>query len=377
MSNTGGNLNMLAKPLELRPTGTSNQGQAVPADQATTGLRYIGSKARVAHSIADKIRKHATGHDMFVDAFAGTGSVAKSMLPHFSAVHINDTLQAAAVLATSDLLSRQHVDFSRLGGYEAAIEALNQVDALPRPGFIESEYSPGRQQAGNRMYFTARNAARIDGIRTTIEDWTNDGTISITEKLLLLGDLLCATNAVANTAGTYGCYLSEWHANALQDMRLSPRKLANNVRRIRVSSLPAEEVDYSRQSIAYFDPPYTKRQYAAYYHILETIVMGDSPPVSGVTGLRPWQELASDFCYKRRASSAFHGLLDQCESNHIFISYSNEGHLDIEDLTEIAGAYGTVSDMIIGKISRYAPNSTARAREGQVAEHLLHVERRR
>ena len=31
----------------------------------------------------------------------------------------------------------------------------------------------------------------------------------------------------------------------------------------------------------YADPPYTKRQYAAYYHILETIAAGDRPLISG------------------------------------------------------------------------------------------------
>ena len=48
-------------------------------------------------------------------------------------------------------------------------------------------------------------------------------------------------------------------------------------------------------------PADTKRQYAAYYHILETIAHGDEPVVEGITGLRPWKSKASDFCYKRRA----------------------------------------------------------------------------
>ena len=34
------------------------------------------------------------------------------------------------------------------------------------------------------------------------------------------------------------------------------------------------DVQYEDGDVAYFDPPYTKRQYAAYYHILETIAAG-------------------------------------------------------------------------------------------------------
>ena len=37
----------------------------------------------------------------------------------------------------------------------------------------------------------------------------------------------------------------------------------------------------------YLDPPYTKRQYAAYYHILEAISLGDEPIVEGICGIRP------------------------------------------------------------------------------------------
>ena len=112
--------------------------------------------------------------------------------------------------------------------------------------------------------------------------------------------------------------------------------------------------------VAYFDPPYTKRQYAAYYHLLETIAVGDSPDVVGVTGLRPWQSLASDFCYKTKALKAISTLVAATPARRILLSYSSEGHVTLDALREALSAHGEVKVHDLGAIGRYRPNSVAR-----------------
>ena len=61
-----------------------------------------------------------------------------------------------------------------------------------------------------RKYFTEENAARLDGmrgwVRTMVEAGRNYGKV---EEELLLADLLEAASSVANTAGTFGCFLSQ------------------------------------------------------------------------------------------------------------------------------------------------------------------------
>src|SRR5204862_345479 len=78
---------------------------------------------------------------------------------------------------------------------------------------------------------------------------------------------------------------------------------------------------------------YTKRQYAAYYHINETLAHGDEPQVTGKTGLRPWQDRASDYCYKVRALRALTDLITNTPARRILLSYSAEGHVALDDLT--------------------------------------------
>ena len=53
----------------------------------------------------------------------------------------------------------------------------------------------------------------------------------------------------------------------------------------------------------------TKTTYSSYYHLLETITLGDRPQVEGVSGLRPWRDKASPYCYKAHALKALRGLI--------------------------------------------------------------------
>ena len=48
------------------------------------------------------------------------------------------------------------------------------------------------------------------------------------------------------------------------------------------------------------DPPYIKRQYAANYHILETIARGDYPVAQGKSGLRDWWDQHSKFVQRQK-----------------------------------------------------------------------------
>ena len=38
--------------------------------------------------------------------------------------------------------------------------------------------------------------------------------------------------------------------------------------------------------VLYLDPPYNDREYSAYYHLPETLVLWDSPEIHGKSGIR-------------------------------------------------------------------------------------------
>ena len=61
----------------------------------------------------------------------------------------------------------------------------------------------------------------------------------------------------------------------------------------------AEEVAHKITcDLCYIDPPYMKRQYAANYHLLETLAREDEPEAIGVSGLRPWRGSVLEFLHK-------------------------------------------------------------------------------
>ncbi|MCY4091473.1 MAG: DNA adenine methylase [Caldilineaceae bacterium] len=322
------------------------------------GIRYLGSKARVIDAIAQLIGKPVAKAERFIDAFSGTGVVASAAADLGWNVHINDHMRCARLLSTARMLAKSDVPFSEFGGYSGAIDRLNKAE--PASGFLWREYSPASSKRAPRprQYFTEKNAAQMDGVRDLIREWRTARTITIKEEGLLLADLLEAASAIANTAGTFGCFLSGWSSTALRPFRLRARSLRAKPVLFTEGELDVFSVSADLKDTVYLDPPYTKRQYAAYYHVLETLAHGDEPKVSGVTGLRPWRDKASLFCYKRHALPSMLKLIRGIRANRVLISYSTEGHIDLEELTRGLREYGTVETHQISKIPRYQPTGS-------------------
>jgi adenine-specific DNA-methyltransferase len=336
-------------------------------------FRYIGSKFRLIDQIREYIGQPLAG-SFFVDAFCGTGVVAEAAAELGWNVRINDSLHSAVISAGARLISTEQAAFKKLGGYEKAIAKLNAVS--PKYGFVWREYSPASiDMCGlERRYFTQENAARIDAMRALISEWANGDTINKAEERLLIADLFAALNRVANIAGTFGCFLSKWTSQS-QD------RIAMRCRQLKVSSVHVEasvgdvfKVCNGVEDLVYLDPPYTKRQYASYYHILETVALGDEPDVEGVAGLRPWKHLASDFCYKTRALKTLSRLVSSLKAQKILLSYSSEGHICVQDIKAELSKVGKSTMHPLGAIGRYRPNKVASFTASDVNEFLVVVE---
>lgn len=338
-------------------------------------VRYIGSKTRIVDQIVAILGSPKAG-GRFVDVFSGTGAVSRGAAMAGWAVYANDYLRSSAHLTLAQLIERKDASLAELGGYEAAIKLLNACKE--RPGFIYREYSPsGMSVSGHvRNYFTKENAARIDSIRRKIATWKKKGAISNNEEALLIADLLGAANAVANIAGTYGCFLRRFAPNAIRPLELKVRPLLDAGKsEFEVTAMDAFSLTARSEDVLYLDPPYTKRQYPAYYHVLETIAAGDEPIVGGVTGLRPWKDRSSPFCFKRKAPDAFRKILSRLPTNRALVSYSSDGHISLDDLVKVLGEFGRVKVCEVGTIGRYAPNARARKNSTSVIEYVLELSR--
>ena len=321
-------------------------------------FRFIGNKSRLLRPLVEAVRERvAPGpRTRVADLFTGTASVAVALADEGYTVVANDLLLSCATHARAQLLPPGPPPFGDIGpqrrglfpvgaGYHATLAVLNALP--PVSGFFVREYSPGGEPANGvppRHYFSAENAAKIDAVRAQVRSWKQDGRLSSVEHALLLHDLMLAANQVANTAGTYGHFLSHTTASSEQALELRPSRFSRGGAEHTVLNGNAEAVASEVSAdLVYLDPPYTKRQYAAYYHVLETIAHEDEPDLVGKSGLRPWRDRASDFCYKSRAADAFARLLDQIDAPHVLLSYSEDGHVPHEQILDLLAERGTVS----------------------------------
>ncbi|QOV78463.1 DNA adenine methylase [Enterobacter asburiae] len=336
-------------------------------------FRYLGNKTRLADWIVGEIAQILPAGSSVADPMCGTASVSLALARANYSVTAADTLTFPVIHAKVRLLAKQEPAFSSFGGYSQMLEWMRSIE--PVEGYFFREFGEsGRPENGRapRLYFSAENAAHIDGVRAGIRNVVKSGDISEIEHSLMLHHLILATNKIANISGTYGYFLRKMSRSALQPITFERIEFENTPGCHRVIQGAIEDnASLLKVDAVYLDPPYTKRQYAGNYHILETIAREDEPTAIGDGGLRPWQEQASDFCYRRNAIMAFRKTLDQLDVPHIFISYSQDGQVGEDELLSLLREYGKVALHEL-PYTRYRSNN--RVKDGSVLERLYHIE---
>ena len=125
--------------------------------------------------------------------------------------------------------------------------------------------------------------------------------------------------------------------------------------------------------LCYIDPPYMKRQYAANYHILETIARGDFPDAIGKSGLRDWWDQHSKLCTKTRGIQSFEKIIGEMQCDKILISYSEDGLFKLDELEECFCKFGNV-EVIKIDYNRFRSNNSKLPKN--LKEYLISIERR-
>lgn len=335
-------------------------------------FRYIGNKMKLADWIISEISQHAATGARVADPMCGTASISLALAKAGYAVTASDALTFPVIHARRRLLIQDVPPFHAFGGYADALAYLNNLE--PVEGYFFQEFSDAGQPANgrtSRKYFTAGNAAKIDAIRTALRRLSSRGNVTSEEHQLLLHDLILSVNEVANISGTYGYFHRTFTQSSLKALRLTASSFTRTRSDHKVMQGNVEELATSLNcDIVYLDPPYTKRQYAGNYHILETLAREDEPEAQGDGGLRPWAQQSSAFCYRRTAARAFTETLSALEADHVFISYSEDGQVPPSDMLDLLRSFGSV-DVAERSYSRY--RSSSRVQQGPVTELLFHV----
>ena len=357
------------------------------------GFRYIGSKSNLIQVLLARISEIVPPASRVTDLMAGTGAVSAALRKAGYRVTAVDVMTYSYHHCIVALMFTGYPKFVKLASfakkgkvgkemllpttrYEEILNAL--VNLPPTKGYFFKEFSLGGSPANGqrpRNYFSPENAMAIDSIRYKVSQFHDSGEINNLEYSLLLHDLIMAANDVANIAGTYGHYLSVLRGRAKARIQLKPTALIirNDANSHKVMQGYAENLSSKIEcDVCYIDPPYMKRQYAANYHVLETLARGDEPVAVGVSGLRPWRDQYSNFCTKTKIRGSFSSIFENMKTDKFLISYSEDGLLKIHDMVTFFENYGKVE---INKFHNLRFKSNDSKLDKKLTEYLIFIRR--
>lgn len=304
-------------------------------------MRYIGGKSLQIDNINSIINSETDSVSSIIDLFAGSGVVSQNFKAQGYRTISNDSLFFSYVIQRCSIALNMKPQFSKLG-ISDPITYLNELgfedtDFSKSECFVYNNYSP--TGSCERMYFQPDNALKIDLIRLTIQKWYDQGLVNEDEYYYLLAVLINAVPYVSNIAGVYAAYLKYWDDRTFKPLTLAEPVITNNRKKNMCFNVDYKELLSKKCDLLYADPPYNSREYLPNYHILETIARYDYPKISGVTGMRKYDNQKSVFCKKNTVADAFKILIRDCKCKYILISYNNEGLLSTSELSDICAQY--------------------------------------
>jgi len=323
-------------------------------------FRFLGSKRRLIPKLDLVLRSNGIKNCSFGDFFAGSTAVSQYAKSAGFTVKATDILRASYILLRAFIqvnrvprffgLQNQIGKLSNGTCYERVLEYLENLPG--EEGFIYNNYCPSGRFSESRFFFSDANGKKIDAIREKLADWHYNGKISDLEHDFLLASLLISASQCANTAGSFYAYLRKPDKRIDKQLKLPRLEVVQTILPHEVANMKAEEaVDIFKVDVMYLDPPYNKQQYAAHYHLLETIAWGDCPKLYGKNGIRPYAEKRSAFCSVQTAAKALSVILQKTRARHIILSYGMDGILGEEEIIRMLSSFGEV------KIYEFSINS--------------------
>lgn len=297
-------------------------------------MNYIGSKYSLLDFLLETIYD-ITGykkgeHFVFGDLFSGTGVVGAKFKENGCTVISNDTQHYSYVLAKHYIENNSPIDCTMLN-------SLNNINGID--GFVYNNYCAG--SGSGRNYFTDYNGRKCDAIRQKIEELYKKKTIDDNQYYYFLASLINSIDKYANTASVYGAFLKQIKKSADKNFDLELLPIIDGCKDGVVYNEDINSLIMKIEGdVLYLDPPYNARQYCSNYHVLETISKYDYPVLTGKTGLRDYSKQKSAFCSKKTVTNVFEELISNAKFKYIFLSYNNEGLMDLATIKSIMSKYG-------------------------------------
>ena len=348
-------------------------------------ITYIGNKRGLLKEINEELvlikeRLQVKKLDC-ADLFSGSGVVARLLKQHARVLYVNDLEEYSRIINECYLSNNSEFDFISYGFYKEHIREKMRRGLIE--GIIARNYAPlddENIQFGERVFYTRKNAMRIDTIREEIEK------LPLDKQKYFLAPLLYEASVHVNTAGIFkGFY---------KDVKTGIGKYGgtaeNALTRIKgeielplpiLSEFECECKIYQQDTnelvkllphidVAYIDPPYNQHPYGSNYFMLNLIVKNKiEGGISRVSGIpNNWNR--SEYNKKAKAIIAFEDLIKNLDAKYAIISYNSEGFIRFSEMEEMLKKYGNVRIREIS-YNTYRGSRNLKNRDLYVSEYLF------
>ncbi len=369
------------------PLGLTGEAPEYLTSQLVT---YIGNKRAMLEPIRSAVEavQRRTGRSKLriLDAFSGSGVVARMFKQYASELIVNDFEDYARCVSECYLTNRSEVSDEVLA---ARAEALNRAVSAERApaGFFRRLYSPRDPRAitvEDRAFYTPENAYRLDAYRQLLE--AEDAQV----KTLLMGPLLSEASIHANTAGVFKGFYKDRHtgigkfggsgADALDRITapivLEPPILSNFECDYAVHQADANALvrDLHGLDVAYFDPPYNQHPYGSNYFMLNLLVSYQEPvDMSRVSGI-PTSWRRSYYNVRSQALPRLRELIHKVDAKFVILSFNDEGFVSPPEIRRCLDEVGSVTEHRQA-YTTFRGCRNLRNRSNSVTEHVYLVEK--
>lgn len=354
-------------------------------------LTYLGNKRALLPLIERGVRaiqRRLGGRRLrMLDGFAGSGVVSRRFKAYAEYLVSNDFEPYAAAIGRCYLANRSDLNLTALRQTHAQLNI--QAQRLPvRDGLIRRLYAPrddANIQPGERAFYTADNAARLDSYRTLIAQLPAD------RQTFFLAPLLVQASIHANTSGVFKGFYKDARtgigqfggtgrdalSRILRPIELPFPVLSRFETEVRVTQSDTNALvrTLGPLDVAYFDPPYNQHPYGSNYFMLNLLLDYREPAtlsrVSGIPG--GWQRSA----YNRRdaAHHTLSDLLEHTDASHILLSYNDEGFIRPAEFETLLARFGRF-EVLQQRYNAFRGSRNLRQRRIHLTEHLFLLERR-
>lgn len=351
-------------------------------------ITYIGNKRSLLDFIGEAIEKIQTDCGKkkltMVDIFSGSGIVARYLKKYSDTLITNDLEDYSYTINKCYLANKSEIDMERLAKYYNLL--TEKISKRLDGGFISEMYAPldtDNIKAGERVFFTTRNANYIDTCRKIIESFPDD------IKPFFIAPLLSEASIKNNTGGVFkGFYKNSdgiGQYGGQGKNALSRIKADINIPFPVFSDFECNVINYKKDAnelakelenidVVYLDPPYNQHPYGSNYFMLNLINNYERPDkVSKVSGIpNDWNR--SDYNKKREALNSMEDLCKNIKTKYLLISYNSEGFITKDEMINMLNKIGKV-EVLEKQYNTYRASRNLNGRSLYVNEILFIVKK--